>query len=85
MDVAQKPIKHGTEGGYVTHRYRGEEPCRACKDAWAKKARERRHAKKRHSDMRRIQKRRRVDRSGKTVRFDVARHLGPDGHEEGRT
>lgn len=27
------PINHGTEGGYQTHRRRGEDPCRACIEA----------------------------------------------------
>lgn len=30
-----KPIDHGTPSGYLTHRRRGEDACRACKDAEA--------------------------------------------------
>jgi len=28
-----QPINHGTQGGYQTHRRRGETPCLACTDA----------------------------------------------------
>lgn len=38
-----QPINHGTEGGYGTHRRRGEEPCWACSEA-ARIARQRRSA-----------------------------------------
>lgn len=34
-DPRQKPITHGTHTGYVKHRARGEEACRACKVAHA--------------------------------------------------
>ena len=38
-----QPINHGTEGGYSTHRRRGEDPCHACAEA-ARLARQRRSA-----------------------------------------
>jgi hypothetical protein len=29
-----EPITHGTPGGYMAHRRRGEEACAACKKGW---------------------------------------------------
>lgn len=29
----QRPIHHGTRGGYQTHRKRGEKPCQSCTEA----------------------------------------------------
>lgn len=37
----KQPVNHGTPGGYVTHRRRGEKPCLACTNANAYYARER--------------------------------------------
>jgi Transcription factor WhiB len=33
-----RPINHGTNGGYTTHRRRGEQPCDRCRDAHARYA-----------------------------------------------
>lgn len=33
-DHGPKPCKHGTPGGYMCHRRRGEEACATCKRAW---------------------------------------------------
>jgi len=41
----ERPIKHGTEGGYRTHHRRGEDPCSACSTA-ANAAHERRKAQR---------------------------------------
>ena len=30
----RQPVKHGTIGGYVTHKRRGQEACGACRQAW---------------------------------------------------
>ena len=30
-----KPIKHGTDAGYVAHHRRGERPCQSCREAHA--------------------------------------------------
>lgn len=38
----RQPIKHGTPGGYKTHRKRGEDACAACKAAEAQKSKNRR-------------------------------------------
>jgi hypothetical protein len=40
------PIGHGTSAGARAHRRRGEEPCTACKSAWAKYIRTYRKANK---------------------------------------
>lgn len=39
--VGQQPITHGTEGGYQTHKRRGEQACQACKSAANRVKRER--------------------------------------------
>jgi WhiB family redox-sensing transcriptional regulator len=36
------PIDHGTEAGYAKHVNRGQDPCRACREAHAGRERERR-------------------------------------------
>jgi hypothetical protein len=42
-----KPIEHGTNAGYHAHWYRGEAPCKACRDARNAKERERYAARRR--------------------------------------
>lgn len=34
MPRPREDIKHGTPGGYMQHRRRGETPCAHCKAAW---------------------------------------------------
>lgn len=36
-----QPIRHGTEGGYTTHKRRGEDACQACLDGYAQARRRR--------------------------------------------
>lgn len=52
-----KAIKHGTPAGYRQHRYRGIEPCAECREANARRDRERR------AEMRRELKKLRKERS----------------------
>lgn len=43
---AQRPVKHGTIGGYSAHRYRGEAPCALCRQAMTDYCRERDRARR---------------------------------------
>lgn len=44
VGTIRKPISHGTPGGYVAHRRRGEDACDACRQAHAAYRSERRDA-----------------------------------------
>lgn len=39
---APKPINHGTYGGYVAHKRRGEDPCASCREGYRQYQRDKR-------------------------------------------
>lgn len=39
---APKPINHGTYGGYVAHKRRGEDPCMSCREGYRQYQRDKR-------------------------------------------